>query len=594
MTITADASAAAGASVSPPLPVDLVTADAQGDRLVLAWKGIVSSLDDFDWTRSAVEGLTRYLSEAAPAGTGAAQIDRITALERLVAAAQGALMAEEVAFAEGQLRQQKQDQVPARQLGRGIAEQIGFARGIAPAAAAHHLATARALQNRLPDTYARLRLGEVSADRAQIVATRTSHLSELNAGIVDAALAPSLDKWNRRQTEQAVNHLAQQVDLEGFVDRRAQAERDRRVSTRPLPDTMVGLTAVLPVAQGIAAFAALRKHAIAQRAAGDARTLNQLMADTLVERVTGQARADAVPVEVRLVVTPETLLSGGTLSGGTVSGSTVPGWLEGFGPVDAEHARDIVAGAPVGTPPVVWCDEHRGTGNRTTGDRAAGEPSAGGRLHSPTALASPPAAPPQLPPEGELARDLAIFYGASAAPVSGAAPADHSPPEHAPSPHPLPSSAPAAATTPPAISRARAWIRRILTDPITGIATDLDRRRRLFDGTVRELILTRDRHCRHPFCSAPARHADHVIPYARNNNGSHPDNAQALCERGNYAKELRGWSSRRGSTAAETIVTTPTGHRYRTSAPAQIGLPATTERLDAAGHREAGSRTMSA
>ena len=61
------------------------------------------------------------------------------------------------------------------------------------------------------------------------------------------------------------------------------------------------LSGFLPVEQGVACLAALRKHTDAVVAAGDTRTRGQIMADTLVERVTGQARAADVNVEVGIV-----------------------------------------------------------------------------------------------------------------------------------------------------------------------------------------------------------------------------------------------------------------------------------------------------
>ena len=58
------------------------------------------------------------------------------------------------------------------------------------------------------------------------------------------------------------------------------------------------------------------------------------MADTLVERLTGQATADAVPVEVELVMTDRTLLAG----------ADVPAHLVGLGPIPAPLARELVRG----------------------------------------------------------------------------------------------------------------------------------------------------------------------------------------------------------------------------------------------------------
>ena len=100
-----------------------------------------------------------------------------------------------------------------------------------------------------------------------------------------------------------------EIDPESAV-RAAEENRSRRfVQVRP--STMTGmalLTAPLPVEQAVARWEALDKHARAARADGDPRTVSQIMADTLVERVTGQTRACDVAVEVSLVMTDQTLL----------------------------------------------------------------------------------------------------------------------------------------------------------------------------------------------------------------------------------------------------------------------------------------------
>jgi hypothetical protein len=105
---------------------------------------------------------------------------------------------------------------------------------------------------------------------------------------------------------------------------------------------MALLTGLLPVAQGVAAFAALDRRAKELIAQGDGRSRGQIMADTLVERVTGQATAGAVPVEIQLVMPAESLLGA----------SDEPASLPGHGPVPAAFARDVLArcaeeGAPL-------------------------------------------------------------------------------------------------------------------------------------------------------------------------------------------------------------------------------------------------------
>jgi hypothetical protein len=115
------------------------------------------------------------------------------------------------------------------------------------------------------------------------------------------------------------------VDPQAVVNRRAKAEADRRVSMRPAPDTMAQLSALLPAAQGVAVWATLTRVADQARAAGDTRTRGQVMADTLVERITGQATAVAVPVTVNVVISDQALLDH----------DQQPAWLQGYGPIPA-------------------------------------------------------------------------------------------------------------------------------------------------------------------------------------------------------------------------------------------------------------------
>jgi hypothetical protein len=95
---------------------------------------------------------------------------------------------------------------------------------------------------------------------------------------------------------------------------------------------MSNLTTLVPVAQGVAAIAALMQAADEARASGDERSRGQVMADTLVERVTGQATATATPVTVNLVMTERALLEG----------DDEPAEVLGYGPVSARTARDLL------------------------------------------------------------------------------------------------------------------------------------------------------------------------------------------------------------------------------------------------------------
>jgi hypothetical protein len=95
------------------------------------------------------------------------------------------------------------------------------------------------------------------------------------------------------------------------------------------------LTALVPVEQGVAAYAALIRAADTARAAGDTRGKGQVMTDTLVQRLTGQASAGDVPVAVNLVISDEALLGD----------SDQAAHLDGAGTLPADLAREWVATA---------------------------------------------------------------------------------------------------------------------------------------------------------------------------------------------------------------------------------------------------------
>ena len=65
--------------------------------------------------------------------------------------------------------------------------------------------------------------------------------------------------------------------------------------------------------------------------------------------------------------------------------------------------------------------------------------------------------------------------------------------------------------------------------------------RRRFDGFLKKLIILRDRRCRDPFCDAPIRHIDHIQRYTEGGLTIYP-NGRGECERGNYAREMPGWT----------------------------------------------------
>jgi hypothetical protein len=127
----------------------------------------------------------------------------------------------------------------------------------------------------------------------------------------------------------AAKEIAYRLDPRAVVDRAAKAEDERRVTIRPAPDTMTWLTALLPVAKGVAVYAALRRTA---DTTFDGRSRSQVRADMLVERVTGRPAEAPTPVMVNVVMSDQALLGG----------EAEPAVIDGYGPVPAAVARGLV------------------------------------------------------------------------------------------------------------------------------------------------------------------------------------------------------------------------------------------------------------
>ncbi|WP_323102400.1 DUF222 domain-containing protein, partial [Intrasporangium sp. YIM S08009] len=178
----------------------------------------------------------------------------------------------------------------------GVAAEVALARHESPARGSRLANASVALVRHLPHTLDALAAGALNERRADLVVRATGHLEPAVRSRVDAeVIGTNLDVddptsgvggWGDRELERRVRACADRLDAEAAVARARLAESERRVTIRPVPDTMALVTALLPVAQAVAVHAALTRAAATAKASSDARSKGQLMADTLVERVT--------------------------------------------------------------------------------------------------------------------------------------------------------------------------------------------------------------------------------------------------------------------------------------------------------------------
>ncbi len=438
------------------------------------------------------------------------RIDRIAVVERLKAGLEALQAVEMVGFARSQVAEQQRLVVDPRRIGRGIADQIALACKVSPTEGSRRLLVARDLCLDMPTTLGLLTAGEISGWTARLIAGEVSHLARGTRGQVDADLAQArLAEKSPKAAAAAARRLGYAADPEAAVKRCRHARSDRRVTLRPAPDTMSILSGLLPVEQGVACLAALDREATRLHAAGDKRGRGQIVSDTLVERVTGQSSAADVPVEVQIVMPLAALLD---------PDDPTPAEVGDHGPLPARIVHDILTDTRADgfwrrlfTQPTADIEitgtqvDARGGGGRSGGSGRSG---GGGSGRS---------------GGGGSGRSGGGGSGRSGGGGSG-------------------------------------------TDAPPGrggrVVVGIDRRRRRFTGPIADLISARDRHCRDPYCMAPIRHHDHIVRYT-DGGPTTVTNGRGVCERGNYVREMPGWTVKLIDPDNHTIrTTTPTGHHY--------------------------------
>jgi hypothetical protein len=308
----------------------------------------------------------------------AARIDVIAELERMRSAVAAAQLQVIEAFTASQEAANRELGFEARAARRGVPEQVGLARRVSPASASRQVTQAKTLVRELPGTLALLQAGEISEFAATVVINELAVLSADDRRVADERITPQLPGLGPKRAQGLTRRIVIELDQQAVVDKAAKAREDRRVGCRPAPDTMAVLSALLPCEDGVRAYASLRTHAGALNASGDERSRDQIMADTLVERLTGQSPAIGGPVEIGLIMNGDTLLGGNPAraSVGEPTGDQADGHagdrahdgpnqanatpdsppaprqttgsaaeLTGYGPIPAPIARDIIARA---------------------------------------------------------------------------------------------------------------------------------------------------------------------------------------------------------------------------------------------------------
>ncbi|ODU07482.1 MAG: hypothetical protein ABS81_01690 [Pseudonocardia sp. SCN 72-86] len=273
------------------------------------------------------------LDDASPTVLGessrAERIARIEDLVRLRNSLDAEIAAEVREFARDEVEARlEQVAVAPEQVEAGIVAQLALALRVSPTRARRQLRLARDLYAGLDRVREAFTAGDLDERKVAAIVAAASHLGPDDRAEVDRRLSErDLPAYGHRRVADLARSIVAAVAPQRFAERARAAREERHVSIRALDDGMVRLSAVLPVEQGIACYAALRRAVVEHWAGPDpvTRTRGQLMADTLVERLTGVDAASPVSVELQVLVPVESLLD---------PQAPLPAEIPGYGPTD--------------------------------------------------------------------------------------------------------------------------------------------------------------------------------------------------------------------------------------------------------------------
>jgi hypothetical protein len=438
----------------------------------------------------------------------AARIDLITALECLKGAVAAAQARVTVAFADSQLATAGTSRREQAQARRSVHAQVALARRASPSLGDRYVGAARALVAEMPATMTALTHGTIGEPAALELVAATAATTLPVRVEVDRRLAATAPRVSPRRLGHLARAVVAELDAAGVVDRNTRAVASRRVTCRPAPDGMAYLTVLGPLHETVGAYAALKKHAATVMAGRD-----------LAERPTGRHEG-AIMTDTAL-----------RLLSGRRTGQTQPVAIQlvmtdraltGIGNPDRsvmEPAR-LVGHGPVPAPTArTWLRNHQQHAAKTrtgiAGETGGDSQSDGG-----------------TPPDGTA-------------------------------------------------EQAHVWVRRIFTEPTGRDLVAHVSKATLFPPALVDYLVLRDDTCTTPWCGAPIAHADHIHP-RRAGGKSTAANGQGTCAHCNLLKEAPGWHHTLTATGLdhtsadkhhphEVLITTPTGHTYRSTAPPVLG-----------------------
>ncbi|ALE06049.1 hypothetical protein AL755_12165 [Arthrobacter sp. ERGS1:01] len=252
---------------------------------------------------------------------------------------------------------------------------------IGEGAAARRMDDAETLVSALPATHALLRQGLLDAVRVRAIRHGLENVPESLFPVLEPLFLPGASRMNPASLTRKIRRLAEKHNPEPLTERHNRAAVQRRVWFTPLPDAMAQIGAVLPAVPALALFESLQAWALNAQREGNpstaltptgrpSRSLDNYMADCFLDLIhqaflhpgrnggnrdcsdvagpdraflgptDGQAPCNStfvprIPAKVAVEVPVMTLLGH----------TEEPGNLDGYGPIPADQARELAAGA---------------------------------------------------------------------------------------------------------------------------------------------------------------------------------------------------------------------------------------------------------
>ena len=217
------------------------------------------------------------------------------------------------------------------------AVEIGAALCLTRRASEFDLALALDLTQRLPKVWEALAAGVIDLRRARVIVSGTAHLSEETAREVVELIIEPATRLTTGQLNALIRRVCVQADPDDAANRYRDAVEGRRVIVEPSVDGTAHLLGLdLPPDRVAAAMRKISDLAQTLKTGDEARTLDQIRADVLLDLLEGARHAGGGRGTVDIHVDLTTL----------ARLSDDPGELAGYGPVIADIARQVAESQP--------------------------------------------------------------------------------------------------------------------------------------------------------------------------------------------------------------------------------------------------------